>query len=149
MHEVTNALHQTSKELTTRYDLKNTGSECRQEDNVISVVSDDDFHLKQVVEVLMGKMAKRKVNLKSLEHGDPVESGKTVRQTITIRRGIDAPTGKKIVQSVKDAKLKLQASIQEEKVRVTGKKRDALQTVIAQLKEADFGLPLQFINFRD
>ena len=149
MHEVTNALDQANKEVTNRFDLKNTGSECRREDNVITVISDDDFHLEQVVDVMMGKLAKRKVNLQSLKKEKPVASGKTVRQTVTIRRGIDAATGRKIVKAVKDAKLKTQASIQEEKVRVTGKKRDGLQAVIALLKEADFDLPLQFINFRD
>ena len=149
MHEVTNALGQANKELTNRYDLKKTGSVCRREDNVITVISDDDFHLEQVVEVMMGKLAKRNVNLQSLKKEAPVTSGKTVRQTVTIRRGIDAATGKKIVQAVKNAKLKIQASIQEEKVRVTGKKRNGLQELIALLKEADFDLPLQFINFRD
>ncbi len=149
MHEVTNALDQANKEVTNRFDLKNTGSECRREDNVITVISDDDFHLEQVVDVMMGKLAKRKVNLQSLKKEAPVASGKTVRQTVTIRRGIDAATGKKIIKAVKDAKLKTQASIQEEKVRVTGKKRDGLQAVIALLKEADFDLPVQFINFRD
>ena len=149
MQEVTNALDQTNKEVTNRFDLKNTGSECRRDDNVITVISDDDFHLEQVVDVMMGKLAKRNVNLQSLEKEASVVSGKTVRQTIQIRQGIDAPTGKKIIKAVKDAKLKSQASIQEDKVRVTGKKRDDLQTVIALLKESDFGLPLQFINFRD
>ena len=149
MHEVTNALDQANKEVTNRFDLKNTGSECRREDNVITVISDDDFHLEQVVDVMMGKLAKRKVNLQSLKKEPPVASGKTVRQTVTIRRGIDAATGKKIVKAVKDAKLKIQASIHEDKVRVMGKKRDGLQAVIALLKEADYDLPLQFINFRD
>lgn len=149
MHEVTNALDQTNKEVANRYDLKNSASDCRREDNVITVISDDGFHLEQVVEVMMSKLAKREVNLQSLKKDEPVTSGKTVRQTFTIRQGIDAATGKKIVSAVKDAKLKLQASIQEEKVRVTGKKRDGLQEVIALLKEADFDLPLQFINFRD
>lgn len=149
MHEVTNALDQANKEVTNRFDLKNTGSECRREDDVITVTSDDDFHLEQVVEVMMGKLAKRKINLQSLKKDTPVASGKTVRQTVTIRHGIDAATGKKIIKAVKDAKLKIQASIQEDKVRVTGKKRDGLQTVIALLKESNFDLPLQFINFRD
>ena len=149
LHEVTNALDQVNKELTNRYDLKNSGSDCRREDNVITITSDSDFHLKQVVEVMMAKFARRSVNLQSLKSDAPVASGRTVRQTVTIRRGIDAATGKKIVQAVKDAKLKIQASIHEEKVRVTGKKRDGLQAVIALLREADFDLPLQFINFRD
>ena len=149
MQEVTNALDQTNKEVGNRFDLKNTGSECQRDGNAVTVISDDEFHLEQVVDVMMSKLAKRNVNLQSLKKGEPVKSGKTVRVTFTILQGIDAPTGKKIVKAVKDAKLKAQASIQEEQVRVSGKKRDDLQTVIALLKETDFGLPLQFINFRD
>ena len=97
----------------------------------------------------MQKLAKRNVNLQSIEHGEPVESGKEVRQQLTVRQGIETEIGKKIVKTVKDSKSKTQASIQEKKVRVTGKKRDDLQSVIALLKESDFGLPLQFSNFRD
>ena len=149
MQEVTNALDQTNKEVGNRFDLKNTGSECQRDGNVITVISDVEFHLEQVVDVMMGKLAKRQVNLQSLKQDASVQSGKTVRMKITILQGIDAPTGKKIIKAVKDAKLKAQAAIQEDKVRVTGKKRDDLQTVIALLKESDFGLPLQFTNFRD
>ncbi|HKI99483.1 MAG TPA: YajQ family cyclic di-GMP-binding protein [bacterium] len=149
MHEVTNALDQANKEVATRFDLKNSGSKCQRDDTAITVVSDSDFHLEQVVQVLMGKMAKRNVDLKSLQSAEPVTSGKEVRQTITIRQGIDADAGRKIIKAIKDAKLKTQAAIQEDKVRVTGKKRDDLQTVIALLKQSDFGLPLQFSNFRD
>ena len=149
MHEVTNALDQTNKEVGTRFDLKNTGSVCRREENIITVVSDSEFHLEQVVEVLRAKLAKRKVPLKSLQAADPIESGKEVRQAITVRHGIAADLGKKIVKIVKETKNKTQASIQEQQVRVTGKKRDELQAIIALLKEADFDLPLQFKNFRD
>ena len=149
LHEVANALDQANKEVKTRFDLKDSGSHCDRKDNVIQVVSDSEFHLEQVVQVLMGKMAKRQVDLKSLQSAEPVTTGKEVRQAITIRQGIDADTGRKIVKAVKDAKLKVQAGIQEDKVRVTGKKRDDLQDVISLLKGADFGLPLQFNNFRD
>ena len=149
MHEVTNALDQANKEITQRFDLKGSGSKCQQADSAITVVSDSDFHLEQVVQVLMQKLAKRSVNLKSIEQGEPVESGKEVRQILTVRQGIETDIGKKIVKSVKDSKSKTQASIQENKVRVTGKKRDDLQSVITLLKEGDFGLPLQFNNFRD
>jgi cyclic-di-GMP-binding protein len=149
MHEVTNALDQTNKEVSNRFDLKSTGSSCQRAENVITVVSDDRFHLEQVVQVLMGKMAKRQVDLKSLKSAEPVESGREVRQAITIQQGIDATVGKQIVKIVKDAKSKTQASIMEDKVRVTGKKRDDLQAVIALLKESGIELPLQFINFRD
>ncbi len=149
MHEVTNALEQANKEVTNRFDLKNTGSQCKQEGNVINVVSDDHFHLDQVVQVLMGKLAKRGVNLNSLEKADPIESGREVRQAITIRQGIETALGKKIVKAVKDAKLKVQATIQENQVRVSGKKRNDLQDIIALLKKADYDLPLQFKNFRD
>lgn len=149
MHEVTNALNQANKEVATRFDLKNTGSKCQREDNVITVISDSDFNVGQVVQVLMGKLAKRKVNLRSLEKGILVTSGKEVRQALTIRRGIDAPLARKIVKAVKDLKNKTQASMQENKVRVSGKKRDQLQAVIAMLREAGYDLPLQFTNFRD
>ena len=149
MHEVTNALDQANKEVTNRFDLKATGSKCQQADNVITVVSDSDFHLEQVVQVIMQKLAARKVNLKSIVHGDPVESGKEVRQQLTIQQGIATDIGRKIVKRVKESKSKTQASIQEDKVRVSGKKRDDLQSVIALLKEEEFGLPLQFSNFRD
>ena len=149
MHEVANALDQANKETNTRFDLKDTGSKCQRSDNVITVVSDSAFHLEQVVQLLMGKLAKRQVNLKSLEQAEPIVSGKEVRQTLTIRQGIDSALGRQIVKAVKDSKIKAQASIQEDKVRITGKKRDDLQAVIALLKQADYGLPLQFNNFRD
>ncbi|MCZ6646248.1 MAG: YajQ family cyclic di-GMP-binding protein [SAR324 cluster bacterium] len=149
MHEVTNALAQANKEVTNRFDLKNTGSKCERSDNIINVVSDSDFHLEQVVQVLMGKMAQRKVNLQSLQSADPVTVGKEVRQAITIRQGIEAELARKIIKTIKGSKSKTQASIQEAKVRVSGKKRDDLQAVISLLKENDFGLPLQFVNMRD
>jgi cyclic-di-GMP-binding protein len=148
-HEVGNALDQATKEVTTRFDLKSSGSRLERTDNVINLASDSDFHLEQVVQVLMGKLAKRGVDLKCLKTDKPVPSGKEVRQTITVRHGIESAMGKEIVKTVKDSKIKVQASIQEDKVRVTGKKRDDLQAVIALLKQQDFGLPLQFSNFRD
>lgn len=149
MHEVTNALDQTNKEVGTRFDLKNTGSKCERTDKGITVISDDKFHLDQVTQVLMSKLAKRQVNLGSLEEGEPTVSGKEVRMEITIRTGIDAPLGKKIIKALKDSKMKVQASIQEDKVRVNGKKRDDLQAAIALIKESGFEQPLQFENFRD
>jgi len=149
MHEITNALDQTNKEVGTRFDLKDSGSRCERSESVITIVSDSDFHVEQVSQVMMGKLAKRGVDLKSLVPGDLVTSGKEVKQTVTIQQGIEAATGKKIIKAIKDAKMKVQASIQEDKVRVNGKKRDDLQSAIALLKEADFGLPLQFNNFRD
>ncbi|MDH5751767.1 MAG: YajQ family cyclic di-GMP-binding protein [Deltaproteobacteria bacterium] len=149
MHEIANALDQANKEITNRFDLKNTGSSCQRDGSVITITSDSNFHLEQVVQVLLGKMAKRNVNLKSLEKADPVTSGKEVRQAITIKQGIETALGKKIIKMIKDTKIKAQASIQEDQVRVTGKKRDDLQEVIAMLKESDIDLPLQFVNFRD
>lgn len=149
MHEVTNALDQSNKELTNRFDLKGTGSKLERAENVVTLISDSTFHLDQVMQILRGKLAKREVNLKSLDLGDPVTSGKEVRQILTIQQGIPTELGKKIVKSIKDAKLKVQSSINEDKVRVTGKKRDDLQDVMALLKKAEFDLPLQFNNFRD
>ena len=149
MQEVRNALEQANKEISTRFDLKGTGSTCKQDGNVITVVSDSDFHLEQVVQVLLGRLAKREVDLTCLQKANPVTSGKEVRQAITIRHGIDANLGRQIVKLVKESKTKAQASIQESQVRVTGKKKDELQAVINLLRESKLDLPLQFKNYRD
>jgi len=149
MHEVTNALDQTNKEISTRFDLKDSGSKCTLAENVIQITSDAEFHLEQVVQVLKAKLAKRGVDLRSLEEAKIQVSGSQARQSITLRQGLDSTLAKKIVKLIKDSKLKTQATIQEDKVRVTGKKRDDLQEAIALLKEAKVELPLQFNNFRD
>lgn len=148
--EVTNAVDQANREIKNRYDFK--GSDARVEQNGPQVViyADDEFKVGQAADILYARLAKRKIDLDCLEAA-PVRSigGDKARQDITIRHGIDAELARKIVRMVKDAKLKTQASVQGDQVRVTGKKRDDLQQVIALLRDAGLGLPLQFVNFRD
>ena len=149
LHEVTNAVDQASREVGTRFDFKGTDSRFEQEAHEIRMTSQSEFQLEQMLDVLRGKMAKRGIDVQSMEVAEPEASGKTVRQKITMRHGIDAEMARKIVRSIKDSKLKVQASIQGDKVRVTGKKRDDLQEAIAILRQSEVGLPLQFNNFRD
>ena len=149
-HELTNAIDQANKEIGTRYDFK--GSDARFEasaDGGLVMHAETRFQLQQMFPVLLSKMTRRGLDVDCLVTGDPVEQAKTARQPVTIREGIDKETAKKIVKLIKDARLKVQAAIQGEQVRVTGKKRDDLQEVIQMLKGAELGIPLQFNNFRD
>ncbi|HEB67941.1 MAG TPA: YajQ family cyclic di-GMP-binding protein [Gammaproteobacteria bacterium] len=149
MHEVTNAVDQANREVSTRFDFKGSGARYERADDVITMIAPSEFQLQQMLDILQTKLARRGVDIACLEIGEPQASGKEVRQIVTIRQGLDSPLAKRIVKLVKDSKLKVQAAIQGEKVRVTGKKRDDLQKVIALLKEADIEMPLQFNNFRD
>ena len=148
--EVDNALNQTRKELTQRYDFKGTKTEIREEENVIHVLSDDEFKVKAVVDILQTKLVRRGVSLKALVYGkiEPAAGG-LAKQAITVQQGIDADKARTIVKLVKDSKLTVQSQIQADQVRVSGKKRDDLQQAIQLLKAQDLDLPLQFINFRD
>ncbi len=148
--EIDNALNQTRKEVVQRYDFKGSKTAIRQEGDDIHIVSDDDHKVKAVVDVLQSKLVRRGVSLKSLVYGtiEPAAGG-LAKQTITVQQGIDTDKAKAIVKLIKDHKLKVQAQIQADQVRVTGKKRDDLQTAIQLLKQQDLDLPLQFINFRD
>jgi cyclic-di-GMP-binding protein len=148
-HELANAVDQANREVTTRFDFKGTDSSYEINENVITLKTESDFQLDQMLDVLYSKMAKRGIDLVAAEPGEPVIMAKTATRTVTIREGIESDLAKKIVKKIKDAKLKVQASIQGDQVRVTGKKRDDLQSAIALLKEAELGLPLQFKNFRD
>ena len=148
-HELANAVDQANREVTTRFDFKGTDSRFELAENVVTLKTESDFQLDQMLDVLYSKMAKRGIDLIAAELGEPVIMAKTASRTVTIREGIEADLAKKIVRTIKDAKLKVQASVQGEQVRVTGKKRDDLQAVIALLKDSDLGLPLQFKNFRD
>ncbi len=148
-HELTNAIDQANREVTTRFDFKGTDSSYTYKDGVITLFSQTDFQVKQMLDILQSKMVKRSIDLKFLDAGVVHESGKGARQEITVKEGIDTPTAKKIVKMIKDTKMKVQAAIQGEKVRVSGKKRDDLQQVIQLLKKADLDIPLQFVNFRD
>ena len=149
--EVLNAINQTMKEVQQRFDLKNTKSsiELNQKDHKIVVASDDEFHLKAVNEVLEGKLVKRKVPLKAMSYGT-VESaaGSTVRQEISLQQGIPIEKAREIVKIIKTAKKKVQASIQGDFVRVSGKDRDTLQEIIALLRDTDLGIDFHFTNYR-
>jgi hypothetical protein len=149
--EVSNAIQQALKEIQQRYDLKGTNSTITlvEKDNKIQLASADDFKLKAVIEILEQKLIKRKVSLKGLEYGVVTPAtGSSVRQEIKLQQGIDADKARKIVAAIKDSKKKVQVSIQGDLLRVAGKDRDVLQEVMHLLRSGDFGLDLQFINYR-
>jgi uncharacterized protein YajQ (UPF0234 family) len=151
MPEVLNAVQQATKEIQTRFDLKNTKSEIQlnEKDKKLVISSADDFKLKAVVDVLQQKLVKRKVPLKNFTFGSiQPAAGATVRQEIAIQSGIPVEKSREIVRAIKDSKIKVQASIQGDVVRVSGKSRDLLQEVIQLLRQSDFGLELQFTNYR-
>lgn len=149
-HELTNAVDQANREVTTRFDFKGSGATFKYEGEDITMKAEADFQLNQMLDVLHNKMAKRGVDVSHLNPQDPVIQHKSATQTLKLREGIEKDMAKKIVKLIKeDKRLKVQAAIQGEQVRVTGKKRDDLQAVIAMLREADLELPLQFENFRD
>lgn len=150
MNEVDNAVNQTQKEIATRYDFKGSKSSIELSDDAITVLADDDYKLAAIGEILRAKMTRRNLDARSLEYGDAENaSGGARRQKISIRQGISQDLAKKIVKHIKDEKMKVQASIQGDQVRVTGKKRDDLQEAIALIKAMDADRPLQFTNFRD
>lgn len=151
MPEVVNAINQASKEIITRYDLKDSKSEIvlNEKEKKITLASKDEFKLKAVVEILEGKLVKRKVPLKGLQYGELQQAaGSTVRQEITLQQGIPIEKAREIVKSIKESKKKVQASIQGDMVRVTGKDRDILQEIMAMLRGHDFGIDMQFTNYR-
>ena len=151
LNEVLNAVQQTSKEVQTRYDLKDSKSsvELNEKDHKILLASSDEYKLKAVTEILGQKLVKRNVPLKGLEYGPmtPASQG-SVRQEITLQQGIPIEKARDIVKTIKDSKLKVQASIQGDVVRIAGKDRDTLQQAIAVLKGKDFGIDVQFTNYR-
>ena len=148
-HEARNAVDQANREVNTRFDFKGTGSKFALDDQVITLTTQSDFQLKQMIDILHQKLSKRGVDIACLEEQDVEVTGSEARQQIVLRRGIDADRARKLVKQIKAAKLKVQSAIQGDKLRVTGKKRDDLQSVIAMLKESEIGLPLQYENFRD
>ena len=150
MQEVANALDQTRREVDTRYDLKGSKNEVTLDKTDIVVASADEMKLKAVVDILQSKLHKRGVPLKALTYGDVQDAaGGTKRQKIALQQGIPIEKAKEIVRLIKDTKLKVQASINEDKVRVTGKARDDLQKIIALLRDKDLGIALQFDNYRN
>jgi len=149
-HEMDNAVNQVKKEIATRYDFKHSKASIELDDGKITLVGDDVNNLNTVAEILRAKMVRRKLDAKSLEYGDiEAASGDTRRQIIIVKQGIDKDTAKKIVKRIKDEKMKVQAAIQGEQVRVTGKSRDVLQAVMTLIRTLDVDRPLSFSNFRD
>jgi len=149
MQEVDNAINQAVREIENRFDFKNSKSEIRQEKDQIILISDDEFKLKNVVDILENKLVKRGISLKALKYGKVEEAaGNTVRQVVDLQQGISKEQAKEVTKIIKDTKLKVQAQIQGDQIRVTGKVRDDLQMVIKTLKEKDLDFELQFINFR-
>jgi uncharacterized protein YajQ (UPF0234 family) len=148
-HELTNAVDQAVRELTQRFDFKGTDSRFELEETTVTMIAPAEFQLKQMLEILRLRIAKRGIDVACLEVKDPSVNLARATQAVILKQGIDAETGKKVARLLKDAKLKVQAQIQGDKVRVTGKKRDDLQDAIALLRKGEFDVPLQFNNFRD
>ena len=148
-HEAVNAVDQANREVTNRFDFKGTGSKYELEENVISLTTQSDFQLKQMLDILHQKMSKRGIDIGCLKEEEAEITGSEARQKVLMRQGIETPLAKELVKKIKASKIKVQASIQGEKLRVSGKKRDDLQAVIALLKDADADMPLQYENFRD
>lgn len=148
--EVRNAVDQCNKEVGNRFDFKGSDARVEMNEKVLTVFADDDFKLDQVRDVLTGKLSKRGVDIRCLEVGDSEKiSGNKVKQSVTVRAGIEQELGKKLIRLVKDSKLKAQASIQADTVRVSGAKKDVLQDVIQLVRKSITDFPLQFKNFRD
>jgi cyclic-di-GMP-binding protein len=148
-HEVTNAVDQANRELTQRFDFKDTGARFELKEFTVTLHAQVDFQLKQMLEILKLRLAKRGVDLVCLEVKEPQTNLSAAQQEVILRHGVDQETGKKITRIVKDSKLKVQASLQGDKVRITGKQRDDLQAAMSLLRGAKLDVALQFNNFRD
>lgn len=149
MQEVDNAVNQTKKEISQRYDFKNSKAHINIEDEGIKILAEDDFKLRSIIDVLKTKMINRKVAVKNLDYGKIEEaSGGMLRQMVKIQQGIEIEKARQVVKDIKNLKIKVQAQIMEDQVRVSGKNRDDLQSVIKFLKEKDYQIELQFINYR-
>jgi cyclic-di-GMP-binding protein len=148
-HELKNALDQANREIGTRYDFKGSSASIEQSGNALTLEAESEFQIKQMMPILKEKMSKRGIDVDCLEFADIVEMNKRARQLVTVQEGLDKDLARKMVKLIKDSKLKVQAAIQGDQLRVNGKKRDDLQQVMALLREAKLGIPLQFNNFRD
>ena len=149
LHAFTNAVDQASRVIENRFDFKGVDAGFERKERTVTLRAEAEFQLQQMLDILRGAVTKCKIDPRAVKEGEVQKSGKTVKQEITMQHGLDTELCRKIVKLVKDSKLKVQAAIQGEQVRVTGKKRDDLQEVIASLRQEDFGAPLQFTNFRD
>jgi uncharacterized protein YajQ (UPF0234 family) len=148
-HEASNAVDQANREASNRFDFKGTGSKFELDGQLITLTSQSDFQLKQMLDILRLKLSKRGIDVACMREEEPEITGTVARQKVILRRGIETLMAKDLVKKIKGSKLKVQAAIQGDKLRVSGKKRDDLQSVIALLKKADIDLPLQYENFRD
>lgn len=148
-HELTNAVDQANREVSTRFDLRGTSAKFELEENVITQKADNEFQLGQLMDILRARLSARQIDVRAMDVGKVETNLAEARQKVTIKQGIEQPVAKKIIAKIKEAKLKVEAQINGEKIRVTGKKRDDLQTAMALLRKADVEVPLQFENFRD
>ncbi len=148
-HELSNGVDQANREVTTRFDFKGSGSKFELADQLITMDTESDFQLQQMYDILCSKLVRRGIDIICLEKGEAVIQARTASQTIKVKEGIDTPTAKEMVKLIKQSKTRVQAAIQGEQLRVTGKKRDDLQAIIALLKGANLEIPLQYKNFRD
>lgn len=149
MNEVRNAVDNANRELSTRFDFRGVEASIEYKDESVVLIAEGEFQLQQLTDMLRNACSKRNLDTSAMDPQDVVRSGKTHRRTIKFKQGIEQPVAKKIVKLIKDKKLKVQTSIQGDQLRITGKKRDDLQSVIAMLKTEEVGQPLQFNNFRD
>ena len=149
MHEMTNAVDQAAREIGNRFDFKGVDTELNLKDDVLAVSAEVDFQIHQMLDVLQNKMVKRGIEISCLKTAEVNTVGQKATMQVTVQQGIESETARSIVKKVKEKKMKVQIAIQGDKLRVTGKKRDDLQGVIALLKDQNYGLPLQFNNFRD
>jgi cyclic-di-GMP-binding protein len=148
-HEIANAVDQANREVGTRFDFKGTDAKYDLKEYLVTMQAQGDFQLKQMLEILKLKLSKRGIDVTCMMVDEPVVTGQTAKQVVTLRQGIETELGKKIQRLIKDSKLKVQAAIQDKQVRVTGKSRDDLQATIALVRGAKLDLPLQYTNFRD
>lgn len=148
-HELVNALDQANREVTTRFDLKGTSAKIEQEENILTLRADNEFQISQVMDILRARLSARQIDVRAMDVGKVETNLAEARQKVTIKQGLEQKVAKTIIAKIKEAKLKVEAQINAEKIRVTGKKRDDLQAAMALLRKADVEVPLQFDNFRD
>ncbi len=148
-HALTNAVDQANRVVGTRFDFKGVDAKFERNEYLITIVAEAEFQVVQMLDMLKSSLHKNNIDIACLKESEPKTSGKQVKQEITIRTGLDSDTCKQIVKLIKDSKMKVQAQIQSDQVRITGKKRDDLQAAIQLLKESNVEMPLQFTNFRD
>jgi uncharacterized protein YajQ (UPF0234 family) len=149
LHNLTNAVDQANRVITTRFDFKGVDAQFEREERSVTMVAEQEFQMKQMLDMLQSTVHKSGISIECMDIAKPVQSGKQCKQLVTFKHGIESDIAKKLVKAIKDKKFKVQTQIQGEQLRVTGKKRDDLQAVIAFLRDGDYGQPLQFNNFRD